>query len=54
MDASLRIFVSQFVGAVAATLVPVLAVTFLSIPHSVGGHPGESRSVELVVGSHMT
>ena len=41
MHRSLALFVRQFVGVVAATMVPVAAVAFLSIPLSLGGHPGE-------------
>ena len=41
MQRSLALFVRQFAGVVAATLVPVVAVAFLSIPLSLGGHPGE-------------
>jgi len=41
MHRSLALFARQFAGVVAATLVPVVAVAFLSIPLSLGGHPGE-------------
>ena len=41
MHPSLALFARQFAGVVAATLVPVIAVAFLSIPLSLGGHPGE-------------
>ena len=54
MDTSLRMFVSQFVGVVAAALVPVILVAFLAIPFNLGGHPGEPRPAEAPVGLHMT
>jgi hypothetical protein len=34
-------FIRQFLGVVAATLVPVVLVAFVSIPFTLGGHPGE-------------
>jgi hypothetical protein len=54
MDASLRIFLSQFVGAVAAALLPVIIVSFLSMPLILGGHPGEPRPASALAGQHMT
>jgi hypothetical protein len=54
MDASLRIFVSQLAGVVFAALVPVILVAFLSIPFSLGGHPGEARPASALIGKHMT
>lgn len=44
MNASLMSFVRRFVGFVAAALLPVVLVAFVSIPVSLGGHPGEARS----------
>lgn len=46
MTASLRIFINQFVGVVLAALFPVVLVTFLSIPYSLGAHPGEPPATE--------
>lgn len=46
MDTSLRSFIGQFVGVVAAALVPVILLVFLSIPYSLGGHPGEPRTAD--------
>jgi hypothetical protein len=54
MDASLRLFVSQYVGAVAATLVPVIIVTFMSMPLSLGGHPGEPRRANAIELLHFS
>jgi hypothetical protein len=54
MVTPLRNFIRQFVGVVAAALVPVLIVAFLTIPFTLGGHPGEPRPAEALVGQHMT
>ena len=54
MVTPLRMFIRQFVGVVAAALVPVLIVAFLSIPFTLGGHPGEARPAEALAGRHMT
>jgi len=54
MDSSLRVFVRQLAGAVAAALVPVVLIAFWSIPYSLGGHPGEARSVGMAAPRHMT
>jgi hypothetical protein len=54
MDLSLRTFLREFVGVVLASLVPVIAVAFLSVPLALGGHPGEQRSATATVWQHMT
>lgn len=54
MDSSLRVFVRQVIGAVAAALVPVVLVAFWSIPYSLGGHPGEERGIDTATARHMT
>lgn len=54
MDISLRLFTRQFMGVVLAALVPVILVAFLSIPYSLGGHPGEERSAGNSGSRHMT
>ena len=54
MDASLRVFICQFVGVVAAALIPAIVVAFLTIPYTLGGHPGEPRPAIEVAGQHMT
>ncbi|MBL0121748.1 MAG: hypothetical protein IPP88_03130 [Betaproteobacteria bacterium] len=54
MDASLRVFVSQYVGAVVAALMLVFVVAFLSMPFTLGGHPGEARPASATAGQHMS
>jgi hypothetical protein len=54
MDSSLRLFVRQFAWTVAAALVPVVLIAFLSIPYSLGGHPGEERRIDMTLAGHMT
>jgi hypothetical protein len=44
MNASLRMFIYQYAGVVLAALVPVIFTAFLSIPYSLGGHPGDART----------
>jgi hypothetical protein len=54
MDSSLRLFISQYLGVVAAALAPVILMAFLSIPFTLGGHPGEVRVVANASSQHMT
>lgn len=43
MHPALKQFIAQFVAVIGATMLPVVAVTFLSMPYILGGHPGEAR-----------
>ena len=54
MDMSLRSEINQFIGVVAATLVPVILTAFLSMPYTLGGHPGEERAHDALSVHHMT
>ncbi|HEX5371959.1 MAG TPA: hypothetical protein VFW84_04435 [Aquabacterium sp.] len=45
MQTSLNLFIRQYVGVVLAALVPVVLVAFMSMPFTMGGHPGEMRVV---------
>lgn len=47
-------FARQFAGVVAAALMPVVLVAFLSIPFNLGGHPGEARTTAMPMSMHMT
>ncbi len=54
MHPSLRTFVAQFTGVVLATLLPVILVAFVMLPISLGGHPGELRTADALVGWHLS
>jgi hypothetical protein len=54
MHASLRLFINQYLGVVIATLMPVMLIAFLSIPFSLGGHPGEARPAAATATWHVT
>lgn len=54
MDTALRAFLLQFFGVVVAALALVVFVAFVSLPLTLGRHPGESRSVEMPPIQHMT
>jgi hypothetical protein len=43
MHPALKQFVIQYVAVIGAVLIPVIVVSFLSMPYTMGGHPGESR-----------
>ena len=43
MNSHLKQFVTQYLTVVFATLLSVSFFAFLSIPYSLGGHPGEER-----------
>ena len=45
MNSDLRQFVTQFLSVVVTTLMVVSLVAFLSIPYSLGGHPGDRRAL---------
>jgi len=54
LHTSFNVFVRQFIGTVAASLLPVVLVAFCSIPFNLGGHPGEPRASGTIVFKHMT
>lgn len=54
MHIELREFLSQFLGVAGATLAFVILVSFISIPMSLGGHPGEMRSQSERVDFHLS
>ncbi len=53
MDASLRLFISQYLGVVIATLMQVILIAFLSIPFGLGGHPGDARPASTAAAWHL-
>jgi hypothetical protein len=54
MNIYLRSFLQQYLGVVLATLVPVILIAFMSIPVSLGGHPGEALTASAPITQHMT
>jgi hypothetical protein len=54
MEPSLRFFTNQYLSVVIASLAPVILVAFLSIPFTLGGHPGDVRTADASVSQHMT
>lgn len=53
MHTELRRFVARLVGTIAITLVPVVFVTFASMPLNLSRHPGEMASIDAPP-RHMT
>ena len=43
MHPALKQFIIQYVAVIGATMLPVIATVFLSMPYTLGGHPGENR-----------
>ena len=54
MNLFLRLFIRQLIFVALAALVPVVLVAFLSIPYSLGGHPGDARTTAASGSQHMT
>ena len=54
MNHSLQIFVHQYLCVVAAALAPVVLAAFVTIPLSMGSHPGEPRPAGTFADLHMT
>ncbi|MDO9314075.1 MAG: hypothetical protein Q7T97_05985 [Burkholderiaceae bacterium] len=52
MHTSLKNFMRQFTAVVLMSLVPVALVAFLSIPFTLGHHPGESQAQAVVTLDH--
>lgn len=43
MHPELKQFITQYVAVIGAAMLPVIVVAFLSMPYTLGGHPGEAR-----------
>lgn len=54
MHPALHLFVRQYLRIVFAALVPVVMTAFLSIPLSLGGHPGEFRIAATLTDQHIS
>jgi hypothetical protein len=54
MNDELRPFLAHLLGAVAMALVPVVLTAFLTMPLSLGRHPGDAAPQGGAVLRHMT
>ncbi len=54
MHVDLREFVTRFAATVVMTLVPVVFIAFVSMPLSLGRHPGEAAPAASLWLAHMT
>lgn len=54
MDVNLRAFAVQWLRVALATLVPVVLVTFLTVPMALERHPGEPAPSGEHAPRHMT
>ena len=54
MHPALRLFIRQYLWVLRAALVPVVITAFLSIPLSLGCHPGEPHRPDAMGYRHMT
>jgi len=54
MDNDLRHFLARLVGVVAMVLLPVVLTAFISMPLSLGRHPGEPAPQGEAASRHMT
>ncbi len=54
MHPALRHFTRQYLGFILMALLPVILTAFLSMPLSLGGHPGEARAGAAPFALHLT
>ena len=54
MNADLKNFMATYVRVVLMTLMPMALTAFLSIPYSLGGHPGDTLETRTLSSQHMT
>ena len=54
MHQDLKNFVVLYLRVVVLTLVPLVLTAFMSIPYSLGGHPGEITPRSSIANLHMT
>ena len=54
MHPALRLFIGQYLRVLCAALVPVVITAFVSIPLSLGSHPGEAHRPDAMGYRHMT
>ena len=54
MQEDLREFLTRFAATVVMTLAPVVFIAFVSMPLSLGHHPGEAPARTSTPYTHMT
>jgi hypothetical protein len=54
MHQDLKAFGVLYLRVVVMALIPIAITSFLSIPYSLGGHPGDSIPRSSVADLHMT
>jgi hypothetical protein len=54
MHPTLCHFIRQYLFVMVAALLPVVLTTFISMPISFGGHPGEIRNIAMSVDRHLS
>jgi hypothetical protein len=54
MQADLKNFLVAYLRMVLIALVPIVLTAFMSIPYTLGGHPGEPIATAHPVAQHMT
>jgi hypothetical protein len=54
MHQDLRNFVVLYLRVVVVALLPIALTAFLSIPYSLGGHPGDLITRSAIADLHMT
>jgi hypothetical protein len=54
MQADLKSFLVAYLRMVLIALVPIVLTAFMSIPYSLGGHPGEPIATAQPAAQHMT
>jgi hypothetical protein len=54
MNTDLKAFIASYLRVVLMALLPLALTAFLSIPYTLGGHPGESIAKGSTTDQHMT
>jgi hypothetical protein len=54
MNTDLKSFIASYLRIVLIALVPIALTAFLSIPYSLGGHPGDPVVTATFSSQHMT
>jgi len=54
MNGDLREFAFQWCRVTLSTLLPIMLTAFITIPVSLGAHPGDPLSIRAGISRHMT